>query len=69
MKTRTQQIIEDVLGDHSRPTDNSLQAKAMRRALSGATPRTLTPWEWEEWYAAQGKQVGGEVSGETDTSS
>ena len=67
MKTRTQQIIENVLGDHSRPTDNSLQAKAMRRALSGATPRTLTPWEWEEWYAAQGKEIDGEDSVAADT--
>ncbi|EED31469.1 hypothetical protein NOR53_2568 [gamma proteobacterium NOR5-3] len=33
-----------------------MQAKALRRALSGETPRTLTPWEWEEWYAAQGKE-------------
>lgn len=57
MKTRTQQIIEDVLGDDSRPTDNSLQAKAMRRAMSGTTPRTLTPWEWEEWQAAQSKDA------------
>ncbi|MFT4874246.1 hypothetical protein [Congregibacter sp.] len=67
MKTRTQQLIEDVLGDDSRPTDNSLQAKAMRRALSGATPRTLTPWEWEEWYAAQGIKKADEDPAASDT--
>lgn len=64
MKTRTQQIIENVLDDYSKPSDNSLQAKAMRRALSGATPRTLTPWEWEEWYAAHGEKV--DFSGSDD---
>ncbi|WP_439102363.1 hypothetical protein [Congregibacter sp.] len=57
MKTRTQQLIENVLNDNSRRTDNSLRAKALRRAMSGATPRTMTPWEWEEWYAANGEKI------------
>lgn len=57
MKTRSQKIIDGVLGDNSRPTDNSLRAKALRRAMSGKTPRTLTPWEWEEWYAANGEKI------------
>ncbi|EAQ97252.1 hypothetical protein [Congregibacter litoralis] len=57
MKSRTQQLIENVLNDNSRPTDNSLRARAFRRAMSGATPRTMTPWEWEEWYAAHGEKI------------
>lgn len=34
--------------------DISLRTKALRRARHGDVPRTLTPWEWEEWYAVHG---------------
>lgn len=34
--------------------DNTLQGNALRRAQSGEIPNTLTPWEWEEWYADHG---------------
>ena len=34
--------------------DNSLQGKALRRAKQNDVPRTLTPYEWEQWYAAHG---------------
>ena len=34
--------------------DNSLRGNAMRRARSGDVPRTLTPWEWHEWYSEHG---------------
>ena len=25
------------------------------RAISKAIPKTMTPWEWEEWYGMYGK--------------
>ena len=34
--------------------DNSLRGSAMRRATSGQLPKTLTPWEWEQWYKEHG---------------
>ncbi len=34
--------------------DSSLQASALRRAGSETPPRTLTPYEWEQWYAENG---------------
>lgn len=34
--------------------DNSLRGKAMRRALRQQVPKTLTPHEWEQWYAEHG---------------
>jgi len=34
--------------------DNSLQGKALQRACEDVTPRTLTPYEWEQWYAEHG---------------
>ena len=33
---------------------NSLRSKALQRAAGGQPPRTLTPYEWEQWYAAHG---------------
>ena len=35
--------------------DSSLDAKAYERAMSGKVPRTMTAWEWEQWYAEHGK--------------
>lgn len=35
--------------------DSSLDAKAFKRAMSGKIPRTMTAWEWEQWYAEHGK--------------
>ena len=34
--------------------DKSLRAQAFRRAESQQPPKTMTPWEWEEWYAQHG---------------
>lgn len=34
--------------------DNSLRGRAMRRALQKKLPTTLTPYEWEQWYAEHG---------------
>lgn len=55
METRNQKLIRDILGDDAQTTDNSLQGKAFSRATSNVIPKTMTPWEWEEWYAMHGK--------------
>lgn len=34
--------------------DNSLRGNALRRALQHRVPTTLTPYEWEQWYAEHG---------------
>jgi hypothetical protein len=36
------------------PSDHSLRGNALSRALSGGVPKTLTPYEWEQWYAEHG---------------
>ncbi len=33
---------------------NSLRSKALRRAMHETLPKTLTPYEWEQWYAEHG---------------
>lgn len=44
-------------GDSQQNADNSLRGKALSRALDGELPRTLTPYEWEQWYAEHGTPV------------
>lgn len=34
--------------------DNSLRGKSLERALHSDLPRTLTPYEWQEWYERHG---------------
>ena len=46
--------IAQLLGDESAPSDTSLQAQSLKRATSGQVPTTLTPHEWEQWYALHG---------------
>jgi hypothetical protein len=41
----------DVTGERG---DSSLQAQSLRRAMKQSPPKTLTAWEWEEWYARHG---------------
>lgn len=53
--TRNQKIIDRIVGEVDSPEDHSLNSQALERALSGKTPTTLTPWEWEEWYAEHGR--------------
>jgi hypothetical protein len=56
METRNQKLIRKILGEEGSQTeDHSLRSAALDRALSGKTPRTMTPWEWEEWYALHGR--------------
>ncbi|MBT3409209.1 MAG: hypothetical protein HN430_00750 [Halieaceae bacterium] len=55
--------IKELLGEREASADNSLRNKAMSRAMGAGTPRTLTPHEWEQWYAQHGipeSHVGGE---------
>jgi len=43
--------------DNNQRADNSLRGKALSRAQSGKVPRTLTPYEWEQWYAEHGTPI------------
>jgi hypothetical protein len=43
-----------LLASKEESTDNSLRGKALQRALQKTTPKTLTPYEWEQWYAEYG---------------
>ncbi len=38
----------------STEVDNSLRGAALRRATRKSVPKTLTPYEWEQWYAKNG---------------
>lgn len=49
------QTIKNSGPDTLKALDSSLDAKAYERAMSGKVPRTMTPWEWEQWYAEHGK--------------
>ena len=40
--------------ESSKEIDNSLRGKSMRRAMKKTVPNTLTPYEWEQWYAENG---------------
>ena len=40
--------------DENGCTDTSLHAKSLQRALDLEVPKTLTPYEWEQWYAEHG---------------
>jgi hypothetical protein len=46
--------IRRLLDDNDSPTDHSLRAKSLGRALKSELPKTLTPFEWEQWYAEHG---------------
>ena len=46
--------IRRILGENEERADNSLRAKSLERAVGTRPPRTLTPYEWEQWYAQHG---------------
>jgi hypothetical protein len=46
--------IKRLLGEKEAPTDHSLRAKSLHRATAETVPTTLTPYEWEQWYAEHG---------------
>ena len=54
-ETRNQRRIREILGEKEPENDHSLRGQAMERAKEDRVPRTLTPWEWEEWYASHGR--------------
>jgi len=55
MSNQKDQTIKNVGPDTVKAPDSSLDAKAFDRAMSGKVPRTMTAWEWEQWYAEHGK--------------
>ncbi len=46
--------IKEMLGEREEQSDNSLRGSALRRALNETVPRTMTPFEWEQWYRENG---------------
>ena len=40
--------------DDKESLDVSLRGQALRRAVQAELPKTLTPYEWEQWYAEHG---------------
>ena len=46
--------IRKILGEQDKSADTSLRAHSMQRALKKKVPTTLTPYEWEQWYAEHG---------------
>jgi hypothetical protein len=49
-----QRAIDRLLEADGAHADNSLRGKSLERARGDAVPKTLTPWEWQEWYARHG---------------
>lgn len=56
MATQKDRLIADLVGDSNdkEEIDKSLKARAYQRATEQTLPKTMTPWEWEEWYAMHG---------------
>lgn len=73
MTTSNQKRIDDILGkgksNGEEEIDKSLSAQAYERATSGEPPTTLTPWEWEQWYAEHGMPEKFKEDGSGQTSS
>lgn len=46
--------IAAILATNEQRSDNSLRGKSLQRALHGDLPKTLTAYEWEQWYAEHG---------------
>ena len=46
--------IARILGEAGDSADTSLRAKSLERATGTTPPRTLTPFEWEQWYEQHG---------------
>jgi hypothetical protein len=46
--------IAKLLGEEQAISDTSLRAQSLKRATTGKVPKTLTPHEWEQWYAQHG---------------
>lgn len=46
--------IDRLLEKEDDSADTSLRAHSLQRATRGTVPTTLTPYEWEQWYAEHG---------------
>lgn len=46
--------IRKILAEKDEQSDTSLRGHSLRRALQQQVPKTLTPHEWEQWYAEHG---------------
>jgi len=46
--------IAQLLGKEQEASDHSLRAQSLKRAMTASVPRTLTPYEWEQWYEQYG---------------
>jgi hypothetical protein len=46
--------IAQLLGEEQTNSDLSLRAQSYKRATTSSVPKTLTPHEWEQWYAQHG---------------
>jgi hypothetical protein len=49
-----QDTIQEMVGEKEERSDTSLHSHALHRALNQHVPKTLTPYEWEQWYAVHG---------------
>ena len=47
-------FIRQTLKEQGDNADTSLRGKSLQRALGQQVPKTLTPYEWESWYAEHG---------------
>lgn len=54
-ETSNQRRIRELLDEKEPEKDRSLRAQALTRATEAKVPKTLTPWEWEQWYTEHGK--------------
>jgi len=54
METRQQRRIREIVDGPGESADTSLQRQAEQHTDESYVPRTLTPHEWEQWYAEHG---------------
>lgn len=66
METRQQRMIREIVDGPGESADTSLQRQAERHIDEAYVPRTLTPHEWEQWYATHGVPEG-HRRGDTDS--
>ncbi len=58
METRQQRRIREIIDGPGESADTSLQRQAEQHTDETYVPRTLTPHEWEQWYAEHGVPPG-----------
>ncbi|MFT4520979.1 MAG: hypothetical protein ACI9JM_003389 [Halioglobus sp.] len=50
----TKHSIDRIVADPDERIDHSLRGHSLQRALQQDVPKTLTPYEWQEWYELHG---------------